>query len=68
MNRLRVLKGRANRAGCSITKIDNKWFVVSNSGCRWVGYLEGPFPKREAIQQAARFALPSSVKVTIKVS
>lgn len=65
MNRIRVLKKRANRGGCGVVRLDDQWYVVSGSGARWVGYLDGPFSRREAIQQAARFVLPCSNKVQV---
>ncbi|UOW66368.1 hypothetical protein vBAspATola_25 [Aeromonas phage vB_AspA_Tola] len=68
MNRLRVLKKRANKMCIGVVKIDNKYYVAGSSGCRHVGYLDGPFSKREAIHFAARMAPPSKpVKVTIVV-
>lgn len=60
MNRIRVLKKRANRGGCGVVRLDNQWYVVFG-----IGFVDGPFSRREAIQQAARFALPCSNKVQV---
>lgn len=67
MNRIRVLKKRANRGGCGGVRLYDQWYVVSGSGALWVGYLDGPFSRREAIQQAARFALPRSNKLQVTI-
>lgn len=65
---MRILKKRANRGGCGIVKLDGEWYVASGNGALWVGYLDGPFSKREAIQMSARFAMPSSNKLQVTFS
>lgn len=65
---MRILKKRANRGGCGIVKLDGEWYVASGNGALWVGYLDGPFSKREAIQMSARFAMPKGNNLKITVS
>jgi hypothetical protein len=58
MNRLRVLKKRANREGCGIIKENEYWLVYAGRGKSWAGFIDGRYTRREAIQKAAQMALP----------
>lgn len=53
MNRLRVLRQRASRGRVAVVLSQGQWLVANEYGC------DGPFSRREAIQLAARWALPS---------
>lgn len=55
MNRLRILKQRANRGRAAVVKLHDGWFAVS---CRGWGDCAGPMSRREAIQLAARWGMP----------
>ncbi len=55
MTRLRILKQRAARGQCGITRLHNGWYVGTGRGG---GDCYGPLTKREAIFMASRWALP----------
>jgi hypothetical protein len=55
MSRLKVLKQRAARGEVGVCKLQDGWFVATGRGS---GDCAGPFSRREAIQAAARWALP----------
>lgn len=57
MSRLQQLKQRAARNQVGICKLSDGWFVGTGRG-GW-GDHSGPHSRREAIQIAARWALPS---------
>lgn len=52
MNRLRILKQRASRSGVAVVRSQGQWLVANQYGC------DGPFSRRQAIQLAARWAMP----------
>lgn len=57
MSRLQVLKQRAARGECGVHKLDNGEYLVGTG--RGQGDCAGPFVSyREAVQFAARWALP----------
>lgn len=61
MNRLNTLKQRAARVQVGVCKLSDGWFLGTGSG-GW-GDCSGPHSRREAIQLAARWALPSKEPV-----
>ncbi|MBX8556952.1 hypothetical protein K5D56_26315 [Pseudomonas cichorii] len=61
MNRLKTLKQRASRGQVGVCKLSDGWFVATGRG-GW-GDCSGPHSRREAIQLAARWALPSKKAV-----
>lgn len=66
MNRLRVLKHRAKRGFATAVKYSRGWGVASGLG---QGDFAGPFTRRQAIQLAARWAMPAKrVMITITVT
>lgn len=71
MNRLRVLKQRAGKGLIGVVRLDTQHTVINSVGTHKIndsgwyvctgkngGWHDGPFSKREAIQMAARWALP----------
>lgn len=56
MNRLRVLKQRANRGEVGVCKLSDGWFVATGRSA--LGDCTGPHTRREAILLASRWALP----------
>lgn len=64
MIRLGTLKQRADRGQVGVCKLSDGWFVGTGRGSR--GDCSGPHSRREAIQLAASWSLPSKkVVVTI---
>lgn len=64
MSRLGVLKQRAARGQVGVCRLNEGWFVGTGRG-NWGG-CSGPHSRREAIQIAARWALPTkNIEVTI---
>lgn len=59
MNRLRILKQRANRGGVGICKLADGWFVGTGRGS-W-GDCSGPHTRREALHVASRWAMPEKL-------
>ena len=55
MSRLQRLKQRAGRGEIGVTKLSTGWFVATGKG---QGACSGPHTRREAIQEAARWAFP----------
>lgn len=56
MNRLRILKQRAARGRAGIVRLSDGWYAAHGRG---FGDCYGPVTRREAIQIAARMAIPS---------
>lgn len=65
MNRLQRLKQRAARGQVGVCKLKEGWFVGTGRG-GWGDY-SGPHSKREAIQLAARWAMPTK-KLVISIT
>ncbi|MGF6281840.1 hypothetical protein ABH908_000127 [Pseudomonas frederiksbergensis] len=57
MSRLQRLKQRAARGQVGVCKLSDGWFVGTGRG-GW-GDCSGPHSRREAIQIAARWAMPA---------
>lgn len=63
MNRVRVLKQRAARGKAGICRNPDGWYAAHGRG--W-GDCYGPLSRREAIQLAARWGMPSrAVKIVV---
>jgi hypothetical protein len=57
MNRLRVLKQRARRGNACVERFNKNWYAFWGTSFFDADYA-GPMSKREAIQLAARAAMP----------
>lgn len=57
MNRLRLLKKRANKGGVIVHRMGGRYVAVDGGGC------SAPMSKRAAIQVASRWAMPSAPRV-----
>lgn len=55
MSRLQILRQRAARGQCGTLRDKGKWFAATGRG---QGYCSEGMSRREAIQLAARLALP----------
>lgn len=55
MNRQRILLQRAARGAVGVAKLADGWFVSTGVNGGW---CDGPFSRRQAIQLAARWAMP----------
>jgi hypothetical protein len=55
MNRQRILRQRAGRGETGFCKLSDGWYVGTG---RNGGACSGPHSKREAVQLAARWAMP----------
>lgn len=64
MNRLRILRQRAARGLAGVAHLSDGWWAAHGRG--W-GDCAGPMSRREAIQLAARLAMPHR-KITVRIS
>jgi CubicO group peptidase (beta-lactamase class C family) len=62
MSRLQTLKQRAHRGEVGVSRLRDGWWVGTGRG---QGNCSGPHSRREAIQIAARWAMPAKEVVVV---